>query len=187
MIKKYFPDILGVVLISTIAILAAGRPAIDLDFRPSMADKGHPFSPPLVKGDTGGFSGEIKKEPKGIIRSAASDEALKGRNIFAADGSYATAGTGMKGPLPENPYTLIGVLRGEEKKAVFRQYTGEIITLTVGKKLIDGSVITRIDNRSVKVKKGKERRELRIFHVENPKQATQEVRGSKFKVPGSKL
>jgi len=126
----------------------------------------------LENGDTGGFSGEIKKEPKGIIRSAASDETLKGRNIFAADGSYALAGTGMKGPLPENPYTLVGVLRGPEKKAVFREYTGSIVTLTVGNKLIDGAVITRIDNLSVKVKKGKERRELRIFHVDNPKQAS---------------
>ena len=66
--------------------------------------------------------------------------------------------------LPENPYTLIGILEGREKKAVLREYTGNLSVLTQGKKLIDEAIITRIDSRSIKVKKDGKEREL----TENP-------------------
>jgi len=82
----------------------------------------------------------------------------------------------MRGPPPENPYTLIGILHGEEKKAVFREYTGSILFLTVGKKLIDDSIITRIDSTSVEVKKGKEKKELKIFDVKVPRLSTEKKR-----------
>jgi len=161
MIKKYLLDILCVVLVGGIAILASERPAVDLKLPPSIVDKRQPHETTKE---------EIKKGERRIARYASTAEALKERNIFAADGSYAPPSkSGTKGPLPKSPYTLIGILKGEEKKAVFRESTGSIVTLTVGKKLIDDSVITRIDSTSVEVKKGNEKRELKIFDVKVPR------------------
>ena len=166
MIKKYLPDILCIVLFIMIALLGTEKPVIDLNIRPSIADKRKPQ-------DT--IKEETKKVEKEIVRDVFVSKVLKDRNIFSADGRYTTPGAGtagMKGPLPENPYTLIGILHGEEKKAVFREYTGSIVFLSVGKKLIDESVITRIDSTSVEVKKGKEKRELKIFDVKVPRLST---------------
>ena len=146
-----------------LALLTPQRPVIDLSIRPSVADK-------RATQDT--IREETKKMQKEIVKDVFASKALKDRNIFAADGRYIISGagiTGMKGPLPENPYTLIGILQGEEKKAVFREFTGSIVTLTVGKELIDGSVITRINSTSVEVKKGKEKKELKIFDVKVPR------------------
>jgi hypothetical protein len=164
MIRKYFTDILCIVLFVLIAFLAAEKPVIDLNIPPSTVDKRQPQ-------DT--KKEETKKLEKEIVRDVFASEALKDRNIFSADGKYAIfipgAGpSGTGGVLPENPYTLIGILHGEEKKAVFREYTGSILFLTVGKKLIDDSVITRIDSTSVEVKRGKEKKELKIFNVKVP-------------------
>ena len=160
---KYLLDIICVVIVVILALLTAERPVIDLNIRPSIADKRKPQN--TTKEET-------KKVEKEIVRAVVTHEALKERNIFSADGRYATSGVGggeMKGSLPEKPYTLIGILHGQEKKAVFRDHTGSIVTLTVGKKLIDGSVITRIDSTSVEVKKGKEKKELKIFDVKVPR------------------
>jgi hypothetical protein len=159
---KYLLDIICVVIVVILALLTTQRPVIDLNIRPSIADKRKPQ-------DT--IKEETKKVQKEIVRDVVTSKALKDRNIFSADGRYTTPGAGtadMKGPLPENPYTLIGILQGEEKKAVFREYTGSIVFLTIGKKLIDDSIITRIDNTSVEVKKGKEKKELKIFDVKIP-------------------
>jgi hypothetical protein len=166
MIKKYLPDILCIVLFIMIALLGAEKPVIDLNIRPSIADK-------RQSQDT--KKEETKKVEKEIVRDVFASKVLKDRNIFSANGRYTTSGAGgadMKGPLPGNPYTLIGILHGEEKKAVFREYTGSIVFLSVGKKLIDESVITRIDSTSVEVKKGKEKRELKIFDVKVPRLST---------------
>ncbi|MGA2318918.1 MAG: hypothetical protein ABSG71_21425 [Thermodesulfobacteriota bacterium] len=108
----------------------------------------------------------------GIIKEVAALGSLKERNIFSPDGSYTKSGAGLKGPLPENPYTLIGILYGEEKKAVFRDYTGSIIALTVGKKLIDGSVITKIEKLSVQLENEKTKKELKVFDLTDPKRRT---------------
>lgn len=163
MIKKYLPDILCIVLFIMIAFLAAERPVIDLIGRTGVS--------PVIPSEKTAIKEETKNLQKEIVRDVVASKALKDRNIFSADGKYPTSGVGsagMKGPLPENPYTLIGILHGEGGKAVFREYTGSIVTLTVGKKLIDDSVITRIDSTSVEVKKGKEKRELKIFDVKIP-------------------
>jgi hypothetical protein len=160
---KYLLDTICVVIVVILALLTPQRPVIDLSIRPSVADK-------RATHDT--KKEETKNLQKEIVRDIAVFKALKDRNIFAADGRYITSGAGMKGPLPENPYTLIGILQGEEKKAVFREYTGSVVALTVGKKLIDGSVITRIDSTSVEVKKGNEKRELKIFDVKVPRLST---------------
>ena len=165
--KKYLFDILCVVLIVSIGVLAAGRPVVDLNQRPSATDKRQP--PDAKKHET-------KNVQKKIVRNIVASDALKERNIFAADGKYPAvvpvAGGGTGGSSPQNPnaitYTLIGILDGEEKKAVLRESTGSIVALTEGKKLKDGSVITRIDKSAVEIMKGKEKKELRIFSVKVP-------------------
>ena len=164
MIKRYLLDILCVVLIVSIAVLAAGRPVVDPNLRPSVTDKRQP--PDTKKQET-------KNVQKEIVRDIVASDVLKERNIFAPDGKYPilTSGGVIAGPSPENPttdYTLIGILDGEERKAVFRESTGSIVALTVGKKLKDGSVLTRIDKFSVELKKGKEKRELKMFNVKVP-------------------
>jgi hypothetical protein len=169
---KYLLDIICVVTVVILALLTTQRPVIDLIGRTGVSWRTgvSPVIPSAIKEET-------KNLQKEIVRDAVASKALKDRNIFSVDGKYPTSGVGSaetKGPLPENPYTLIGILQGEEKKAVFREHTGSIITLTVGKKLIDDSVITRIDNLSVQVKKGKEERELRIFSVKKPKPVTRQ-------------
>lgn len=164
MIKKYLLDILCIIVVVIIALLATQKPAVDLKLRPSS-----PSGDKKQAQDT--RKEETRKVEKEIVRNVFTSKVLKDRNIFSADGKYPIAragGADMKGPIPENPYTLIGVLHGEEKKAVFRDYTGSIITLTVGKKLIDDSIITHIDKLSVMVEKGKEKRELKLFDLENP-------------------
>ena len=164
MIKRYLLDILCVVLMVSIAVLAAGRPGVDLNPRPYATDKRQP--PDAKKQKT-------KNVQKEIVRDIVASDVLRARNIFAADGKYPvlTPGGVVAGPSPENSdtYTLIGILDGEEKKAVFREPTGSIVALTVGKKLKDGSVITRIDKFSVELKKGKEKRELKMFNVKVPR------------------
>jgi len=163
---KYLLDIIFGVIVVTLALLTTQRPVIDLNIRPPIADKRQ--SQDTIKKET-------IKAHKEIVREIVASKMLKDRNIFSADGRYSTPGAGsvdMKGPLPENPYTLIGILHGEEKKAVFRAYTGSILFLTVGKKLTDDSIITRIDSTSVEVKKGKEKKELKIFDVKVPRLST---------------
>ena len=161
MVKKYSLDILCIVVIAIIAFLTIQKPVIEQNDRPPAGGKGE--------------LSETKKEEakKGIEREMFTPGPLKGRNIFSPDGSYFTkTGTAMKGPLPEQPFKLIGILQGEEKKAVFRDHTGSIITLTEGKNLIDGSVITRINKTSIELEKRGEKKELRIFEVKSPKPST---------------
>jgi len=168
MIKKYLLDILFIVLVSALALWATQKPTLDLNLRPSIGDKGQLTD---VKKEAN------EKVQEGIVRDVVALDALKKRNIFSPEGNYTKSVAVLKGPLskgppPENPYTLIGILQGEEKKAVFKEYTGSIITLTVGKQLGDGSIIRRIDELSVEVEKGKEKRELRIFNIKTPKPVT---------------
>jgi len=163
MIKTYFLDILTVILVGIIALLAVQRPVLDLNVRPALGDK---RQPPQTKKE------ETKNVPKEIVRDIAVSDLLKERNIFAADGKYSllTSGGAIGEASPEKSYsfTLIGILDGEERRAVIREGTGPIAVLMVGKKLSDGSVITRIDNRAVEVKKGDEKRELKMFNVKAP-------------------
>ena len=79
MIKRYLLDILCVVLIVSIAVLAAGRPVVDLNLRPSVTDKRQP--PDAKKQET-------KNVQKEILRDIVASDVLKERNIFAPDGKY---------------------------------------------------------------------------------------------------
>lgn len=166
MIKKYFFDILSIFLVALVIFLTVKRPAVDLDLPPSFSEGKESLD--ARKEDP------VKVKKLELTRAPVAYNSLKERNIFAADGIYLTQmdGRDHKGPLPGKPYTLIGILQGEEKRAVFREHTGAIITLTVGKRLMDGSMITRIDELSVELEKGKEKRELKIFEFKPPKPLT---------------
>lgn len=151
--KKYFAkykiDLLVIAIFVAAGIIFAGRPDVE------------------VKLDKLGNKREVEakssKPAKETSEQKNNYKHLDERNIFSETGSYETA----KGLLqiPENPYNLIAVLRGMEKRAVFREFTGNMVSLKVGDKLIDGAVIEDIGDMSVKIKKGKETKDYRIFEV----------------------
>jgi len=151
-VARFMPDIVSVCLIMILAVLFAGRANIDLNVRPSPVHKPtYPIQP-----------SEITKAESGIVMKAIQTQDIRGRNIFTTTGLYTESANQA---LPENPYTLIGVLLGKEKRAVFKEYTGAVITLPVGKQLIDGFQIVGIDNTSVILKRRSEKKELRMFDV----------------------
>lgn len=86
---------------------------------------------------------------------------LKERNIFAPNAVEASF-AGM----PQASYTLTGIVYGNAKKAFFREDTGKVVSIGEGERLGDGSVVRHIDKLSVRVKRGKEEMEYRIFKVE---------------------
>jgi len=156
--KKYFPELIGLLVIFSLAFLFAGKPGIP-KFQSAPRAVARPSLP----------SPQTIPEDMGIKRTGSITLTLQERNIFSEDGKYLKPGEKPKPVLPENPYTLIGILDGRERKAVFREYTGNLVVLTKGKKLIDEAVITRIDSRSVQVKKEGKDRELKIFQIAPPK------------------
>jgi len=158
----YSPDILCVLLAIGIAFLFARNPGMDLNS-------------PSAASDTQAVAlktPETRTAELGIVRKVEEVKELKTRNIFAATGAYADADAANR-PLPEKPYRLIGVLHGKEMKAVFAEYTGSVVTMTAGQKMLDGFVISKIKNTSVKLTRGKEEKELKTFDVLNPEQTTE--------------
>jgi hypothetical protein len=155
----YNPDILCILLVIGIAFLFARNPGMDLNSPPAASDtQAVTLKPP-----------ETRTEELGIVRKVEQVKELKTRNIFTTTGSYSDTDA-VNRPLPEKPYKLIGVLNGKEMKAVFAEYTGSVVTMTVGKKMLDGFVISKIKSTSVKLTRGKEEKELRTFDVLNPEQ-----------------
>lgn len=158
-ISQYLPDILAILMVMIIAYMFAGKPAIDLKLSASPGGKpaqnGQP-SDAVRKQQVPGVVSQVNEEN--------ADKELKARNIFTASGAYTDADNK---PIPANPYTLIGVTQGKETKAIFRDYTGAVLMMTKGQKMMDGSVITRIDRTSVQLKKGEEKTELKAFDVPN--------------------
>lgn len=154
--KKYLTDILAIILVASVAVIAAERPKTDYQEK---------FSQNVMV--------QEKTEKKDHITDTISSQLrryqyVEERNVFAMDGSYVTT-TGLK-PMPENPYVLVAILKGREKTAIFKEYSGSMISLKVGQKLIDGAIITEIGNLSVKVKKGMKIREYRIFDIRAQKE-----------------
>ena len=92
---------------------------------------------------------------------------LEVRNIFEPEGNYEKPKELII--IPENPYNLIAVLEGKEKRAILREYTGRMVSLKIGDKMIDGAVVIKIDKLSVTAKKGAKKKEYRIFDVKNKK------------------
>jgi hypothetical protein len=155
--KRFFPEIIGFLFVFLLAFLISGKPEIPKFFSSPTNKKLTPTATPK------------KLDPIKLIRTEALDSDLKDRNIFDSDGIYLKPGEVKKPPPPENPYTLIGILEGKERKAVFRDYTGAVVVLDKGKKMIDEAVITRIDARSVIIKKDEKEKEVRIFQFQAPK------------------
>lgn len=155
--KKYYPiDLIFIGLSVILASLLARKADMPLSVRPSLSVKTERTGERPVK------------NPAAALFSIGdeSSKELKGRNIFSADGRYPVITTQGKREIPEVPYTLLGVMLGKEKKAVFREYTGAVLAFGIGAKMIDDSVVADIGSLSVKVKKGKKEREYRIFHLE---------------------
>ncbi|MFZ4439707.1 MAG: hypothetical protein ACOYOS_14865 [Syntrophales bacterium] len=150
MVKRYILEIAIVILILLTAALLSGKPAMN---------PGSPqASPSLGKAPPA----EVVKEGSGFDHPVVPDQAIKERNLFAANGSYLES---TDKPMPDNPYNLIAVLQGKEKKAVFRDYLGKVVTFVVGKEMMDKFVIAHIDNVSVQLLKGDEKKELRLFNA----------------------
>lgn len=155
--KKYYPiDLIFIGLSVILAFLLARKADMPLSTKPSLAAK------------TERAGGKPVKNHAAMLFSIGdeSSKELKDRNIFSADGRYPVITAQGKKDIPEVAYTLLGVMRGREKKAVFREYTGAVLAFGVGAKMIDDSVVADIGSLSVKVKKGKKEREYRIFHLE---------------------
>ena len=152
MIKRYIPELAGLLLIVLIAVLMAGKPEMNSRNPQTSRLLSKALSPETTKGENR------------FIRPVEPEQDIKGRNIFAASGAYGES-TGLP-PVPlENPYNLIAVLKGNEKKAVFRDYLGKVSTFPAGKEMIDKFVITRIDTVSVQLVKGNEKKELQLFNA----------------------
>ncbi len=145
--RQYIIDILLFIVFIILAFVFAGKPA--LSYKTGIEERAVSTRKEV--------RGELKNEIK-----APDYKNLEKRNIFASDGSYVEKGLIQ---LPENPYNLIAILQGKEKRAVFREYTGSIVSLKVNDKLIDGAVITHIDRLYVITKKGKVTKEYKIFDV----------------------
>jgi hypothetical protein len=99
-----------------------------------------------------------------IVSAPGPYQNIERRNIFSPTGGYElpqVPGTVM----PEKPYELVAILRGNEKMAVFRDFTGSLISRKPGEKLADGSEVVKIDDLAVTLKKGDKRKEFKIFQV----------------------
>jgi hypothetical protein len=163
--KKYFPDLLVILIVAALVFLGVQKPNVNAVPRPSGNDRSKTAK--VEKKDV------EKQLPIRILREVTDTKSLKDRNIFAANGSYALpkpggGAPGQAGTAADGSYSLIGILNGDQKKAVFKESTGTVVTLTVGKELSDGMTITRINDRSVELSKGKEKKELKLFNVKVP-------------------
>jgi hypothetical protein len=154
MIKKYSVDILCALIIFAVAFLFSERATIEFKANPSASQREKQPQGSVEKPGTGE-----------IVRETGAAKPFSERNIFRSEGTGISPGAGRTGQIPKTSYALVGILQGEEKRAVFRDSGGAIVTLTVGKNLADGSIVTRIDDLSVELEKGKERKDVRVFDL----------------------
>jgi hypothetical protein len=94
------------------------------------------------------------------------------RKVFSVYGaSLASAsGQGDIKNLSDRKPLLIGILEGANKKAVFKDQAGNLTILETGRSLSDGSVITHIDSRSVRLTNGKDKKDLTLYAQTFPKE-----------------
>jgi len=97
---------------------------------------------------------------------------LKSLRLFNAGGNGPASAVDKDGAVPKNLYTLMGILSGKEKKAVFKDFKGSVSILSVGATLLDGSVITYIHPTTVQIKKDGEKSELKIFSFRDSEETT---------------
>ena len=153
--KNYLADGAVIVLSLLLVYWWAEKPQLDLERKPAVSKQ--PVVPKkTVQGDS---SHEGSLEISG--KTARDYQKLEARNIFSPDGLYAQL-TQQK-PMPEVAYTLLGVIVGKPKQAVFRDYLGAVVAVGEGEVLADGFVIARIGTLSVTARRGEDEREYRIF------------------------
>lgn len=85
---------------------------------------------------------------------------LARRNPFTPEGSYSEI------IIPENPYSLVAILVGKEKRALLKFFTGEVRTVKEGELLIDGAKVLKIGENSVIIERLGKKKELKLFQVE---------------------
>jgi len=106
------------------------------------------------------FSSEKKMKTTEIKRHRLEINDIMNRNLFAVDGRY---GDKIE-KLPENPYSLVAIVIIEkEKRAILKDFRGQFFVAKEKEKMIDGYVIEKIGKNSVILKRGKQKKELRIL------------------------
>jgi hypothetical protein len=96
----------------------------------------------------------------------------KEKKVFSVYGTalaYASGQRDMKKNSDRMPL-LIGILEGADKKAVFKDQSGNLTILETGRSLPDGSVVTHIDSRSVRLTNGKNKKDLTLYVQAFPKE-----------------
>lgn len=94
-----------------------------------------------------------------IKRQSVRNEKVMERNLFSLDGKYE----GTVTTIPDEPYKLIAILMGSEKKAVLRDFNGQTFTAKVKDRLIDGYTLVEIRENSIVLKRDKKTKELFVF------------------------
>ena len=150
--RRYLGDILFFILAMSIAFLLAGTPEI------LRIPATRPTSPGTLAD-----APETKSQERTLERTKNDTAVLEKRNIFALSGSYQDIAPVS---LPDNPYVLIGIVGGgETTKAFFREYTGRVVNVLTGERMIDGFRVIAIDRPRIVLKRGNEKK---IFNVFNP-------------------
>lgn len=145
--RRYLWDIVFIVLAMLIAFLLAGTPEI---LRIPATRPAPPAAP------------ETKSKEKTMEMEKKDTKVLEKRNIFALSGSYQDIAPVS---VPDNPYVLIGVVgEGETVKAIFREYTGKVIKVSPGQRMIDGFSVTAIDKPQIVLKRGNEKKIFNVYH-----------------------
>ena len=96
----------------------------------------------------------------------------KEKKVFSVYGDALSSVSGQvekKNDSHRNPL-LIGILEGADKKAVFKDQSGNLTILETGRSLPDGSVITHIDSRSVRLINGKDKKDLTPYAQAFPRE-----------------
>ncbi|MBZ0157005.1 MAG: hypothetical protein K8I29_12445 [Alphaproteobacteria bacterium] len=173
LIRKYFIDTGFLVLCIAVALLLAERPKEDYRTERKAVHPVQQAGQKAVTASAGLQQGNREPESpqKGQFPVQSAYKRLEARNIFDPEGHYEKPKE-LKA-LPENPYNLIAVFQGRETRAVLREYTGAMVSLKVGDKMVDGFVVSGIDRLQVTAKKGKERKVYRIFDVKQLEQKKQ--------------
>jgi hypothetical protein len=96
---------------------------------------------------------------------------LQARNIFSSDGAYAVSPEQKS--LGQAAFTLLGIIGGKSKRAIFRDSTGAILSVGEGEPLMNGAVITHIERLSATAERGEDKREFVLFDLkENSPQSS---------------
>ncbi|MEZ0344822.1 MAG: hypothetical protein ABWJ99_08505 [Caldimicrobium sp.] len=103
---------------------------------------------------------EDREKIQSLFKKPGGYKNLARRNPFTPEGSYA----GLI--FPENPYILIATKFDGQPQALLRLFTGEIITVKEGDKLLDGARVEKIKEKTVIIKRLNKKIKLQIFNIE---------------------